>query len=155
MHKIFCLLSCETFVLIAALLLFAYVKKNDIGKWLQYVAAAIAIFMMVLMIGSVFTCCMPCYQMGGSKHCMMGGGNSCTMGQGGMGNCGMMGGQGNCGMMGGMGNCGPMGGMNDDCCSKGGGNWNYKVCTGEDEEEEDEDDSKDTLKKKVTIKITK
>ena len=157
MHKIFCLLSCETFVLVAALLLFAYVKKNDIGKWLQYVAAGIAIFMMVLMIGSVFTCCMPCYKMGGghggNDHCMKGGGGSCSMGSGVMDNCCMMGGNGSCNMKGGMGNCGPMGNMNMDCCKgNGGGNWSMEW---DDKNCSMDEDEKDTVQKKVTIKVTK
>ncbi len=134
MHKIFCLLSCETIVLIAALFLFAYVKKNELGKWLQYAAASIAIFIMVIMIGSVFTCCMPCYGnhggCGGSK-------NQCSYNKGGDDDCCKK-------------NMNWSKGGKEDCCSKG----NMDRCEmGEDKEIriEIDGDGKDTVQKKVII----
>lgn len=149
MHKIFALLTGETFVLIAALLLFAYVKKNEIGKWLQFGAAAVAIFMMVLMIGSVFTCCMPCYggfkggHDGGKEHCKMKGNDD--------DNCCMMNNNMGC-SKGGSNSC-PMDRMEDDCCSKGG----MDKCNMEDMKEiqieiNDDGNGKDTIEKKVIIK---
>lgn len=88
MH-IFGLLSIETFVLIASLLLFAYVKKNSLGKWFQIGSVAIVIFMLVMMVGTCFTACMMHCGHGGCgggkyKHHMMmkrcgGDGGSCPM----------------------------------------------------------------------------
>ncbi len=156
MHRILALLSFETFILIAALLLFAYIKKNELGKLLQYLSASISIFIAVLMIGTVFTCCMPCYGPmgghGGYKNRM-----DCQMG-GGQGGCSKMdnmdcGPGGNCPMV--NGKCSPNGGMKEDCCMEG----NMQNCEmGEEHEIEieiNDDGKKDTIQKKVIIKKTK
>src|SRR5687767_1456692 len=86
MHRIFALLTFESLVLIAGLFLFAWIRKNEMNKWLQYMAASITIFIAILMIGSVFTCCMPCWGMnrggcGSEGHGMMMKDKGCMMNQ--------------------------------------------------------------------------
>lgn len=138
MHRLFGLLTLETFVLILSLFLLAWVKKNELGKLFQYIAASVSIFIAILMVGSVFTCCMPCYRMGGGKgHCgpMM---NECRMG-----------GTGQMGCQSQNMKCGPdkrcMGNMDDKCSMS--------------EEKEIiiniDDTEGDTVEKKVIIKKTK
>jgi hypothetical protein len=139
MHRIFCLLTFETFVLVAALFLLAYTKKSELSKWLQYVAATIAVFITVLMVGTVFTCCRPCYQpmTGWNYHSPA---NSCLRGP--MSN--------DCCMRN---NSCSMGGMGGNCCMGGPGNMQF-----EKEiriELDDEEMQGDSIKKKVIIKKTK
>lgn len=141
MHRLFGLLTLETLVLIISLFLLAYVKKNELGKLFQYIAASVSIFIAILMIGSIFTCCMPCYKMGGGKgSCgpMM---NECRMG--GTGRMGCQSNKMDCKMDGGK----------EDCCMME-GNMGNMHC---DEKEimievEDGGSNNDTIEKKVIIK---
>jgi hypothetical protein len=66
MFKCIGLVTFETFVLVAALFVYIYTRKNDLSKWLQYLTASITIFVATLIVGTVFCCCMMC--MGGGHH---------------------------------------------------------------------------------------
>lgn len=143
MHRIFGLLTLETLVLVLSLFLLAYVKKNELGKLFQYIAASVSIFIAVLMIGSVFTCCIPCYRMGGGNgSCgpMM---NECRMG--GPGPMGCSSGRMNCKIK----------GDKEDCCMM---DTKADMCCEEKEiviDIEDGGNGRDTIEKKVIIKKTK
>jgi hypothetical protein len=147
MFKCIGLVSFESLVLIAGLFLFAYTRKNEMSKWLQYMAASVTAFVVTLIIGTIFCCCMMCM---GSCH----GGGRWNQGyrnhgcmKGGMDN--------NCCNMGGNQQCGP-GNSNMNCCSKGGENMDG--CNMGMEKEirieidADEAGGKDTVQKKVIIK---
>ncbi len=67
MFKCIGLVSFETLVLIAGLFLFVYTKKNEMSKWLQYLAATVTGFAGILIIGTIFACMAVCCM--GSMGC--------------------------------------------------------------------------------------
>jgi len=137
------LISFETFVLVAALFVFIYTKKNELSKWLQYLTAAITIFVTTLIIGTVFCCMMMC--MGGHHgggRWNHGGRNGCNKGDMEMRSCDRNSSE------------------KDDCCKKGGDMECNMDERGEEKEirieiNTDEMGGKDTIKKKVIIKKTR
>ena len=134
MFKCIGLVSFETLVLIAALFLFVYTKKNEMSKWLQYLAATVTGFVVVLIIGTIFSCMAFCWM--GSRGCgnMKGGHHRWEKRMSGPG-CEMKG--------------------EENCCSKDG--WEGEEEGGFQKEirieiNEDELGGKDTIEKKVIIK---
>jgi hypothetical protein len=132
MFKCIGLVSFETLVLIAALFLFVYTRKNEMSKWLQYIAATVTGFVGVLIIGTIFACmavcCMGGGRCGGGKWEKKMRGPGCEMNQ----------------MQG-----------NDNCCKKGG---EMEECNMGMQKEiriqinEDKLGGKDTVEKKVIIR---
>lgn len=55
--KLNCLLTFESFALIAAFFLIAYMKKQEMSKWLVYSSVAIAIFVFSLILCTSFNAC--------------------------------------------------------------------------------------------------
>lgn len=133
MFKCIGLVSFETLVLVMSLFLFAYTKKNEMGKWLQYLAATVSGFAGVLIIGTIFACMAVCC-MGGGK-CGDGKWEKKMRGPG----CEMYQMEGN-----------------ENCCKKGGGNM--EECNMDMQKEirieinEDELNGKDSVVKKVIIR---
>lgn len=89
------LLTFESLVLIAAFFLIAYIKKQEMGKWLLYGSVAIAIFVFSMMLCTSFNACFAgkCNEKEGSCKMEQGYGHFPSyMMRGGMGHCneGMM-----------------------------------------------------------------
>jgi hypothetical protein len=145
MFKCIGLITFETFVLVAALFVYIYSRKNELPKWLQYLTASITIFVATLIIGTAFCCCMMC--MGGCH----GGGRWNHRGHGGCNKGNME-----------MRSCDrdyPENSDRDGCCKKG-NTGNCEMNEGEEREirieiNEDESEGKDTIEKKVIIKKTR
>jgi len=147
MFKCIGLITFETFVLVAALFVYIYSRKNDMSKWLQYLTASITVFVATLIIGTAFCCCMMC--MGGCHgggRWNHGGHGGCNKGDMEMRSCDR--------------NSEGCSKRNSGCCTKGGEMEFEMDGSGEQKEirieiNEDEAGVKDTIEKKVIIKKTR
>ena len=79
LQKMSWLVSWEVLILIAAVFLLAYIRANDLARWIRWFAIGIIVFMVGLILCTLLTCCI--YQ--GKSGCGYEKGYSCCLSYGG------------------------------------------------------------------------